>query len=169
MRRLALLLMTVPLALVGYGATAASASVASEHLSITIGADGTGPAIATGAINEPTGTYTTLSDHQAGKSPVHHGTFRIDFADGSLFGKYTSIQKSSTFNPTTCTETDKGKGVSILNKQLGTGVFAGAKGTGHFTFVTTITRTVTPTGGCDMSAPTVSTQVEDQGHIKLAS
>src|SRR5262249_23180432 len=105
--------------------------------------------------------------HQAGKSHVAHGTFRIDFATGSISGKFTSIQTSDKFDATTCTETAKSKGVEILDKQAGTGAYAGVKGSGHFTTVTTVTGVVTATG-CDMSAPTVSTQVEGDGHVKLA-
>ena len=81
MRRLAVLLMTVPLALVGYGVTAASATVLDQHVSITLDTTGTGPVVSTGGINQ-TGTFTILSLRQAGKSHTSHGTFRADFADG---------------------------------------------------------------------------------------
>jgi hypothetical protein len=163
-----LLACALPLALVGYAAAPATAApVTAQHFSITIGLDGNGTVIATGTINDATGKYKTLSEHQAGKSHITHGTFEIDLSAGTFQGKYTSNLKHSSLDPTTCTETDSGKGVAILNKMTGTGAYVGIKGTGHFTFVTTITGTVTATG-CDFSAPTGSTQVEDQGHIKVA-
>jgi hypothetical protein len=168
MRRLFLLVMAMPLALIGYAAAPASAApVTAQHLSITIGADGNGTVVATGAINDM-GTYKTLTSRQAGKSHITHGTFEIDLTAGTFSGKYASNQKHSSLDPTTCTETDTGKGVSIVNKMLGTGAYAGMKGSGHFTFVTTIVGTVTATG-CDFSASTGSTQVEFQGKVKIAS
>ena len=166
MRRLLMFVMTVPLAVAVYAGPASAAPAQHEHVSVTLDANGTGPAVLTGAIND-TGTFTTLSSHQSGKSHTSHGTFRIDFATGSIGGKFVSIETSDKFDATTCTETQKSKGIDVLNKKAGTGAYAGVKGTGHFTSVTTITGVPTGTG-CDMSAPTVSTQIEGDGHIKLA-
>ena len=78
MRRIFMLLLAVPLVVVGY-AGSASATVVAQHVSVTLDANGTGPAVSTGAIND-TGTFTTLSQRQSGKSHTSHGTFRIDFA-----------------------------------------------------------------------------------------
>jgi hypothetical protein len=167
MRRLALLLLvSIPLTLVGY-ASAASGAVSAQHLSITIGNDGTGPVTATGTIAD-TGTYTTLSGRQAGKGRASHGTFRIDLSAGSFSGKYTAVRRSASLDKTTCVEIDKGIGVDIINKHLGIGKYAGMKGTGLFTYISTATGAPT-NGGCDMSHATTSTQVESQGFIKLAS
>jgi hypothetical protein len=157
--------MTVPLAVAVYAAPASAAPAQHEHVSATLDANGVGPAVLTGAIND-SGTFTTLSEHQSGKSHVSHGTFRIDTATGSIAGKFVSLQTSDKVDATTCTETQKSKGTDVLDKKAGTGAYAGVKGTGHFTSVTTITGVVTATG-CDMSAPTVSTQIENDGHIKL--
>jgi hypothetical protein len=167
MRRLLLLVMAMPLAFVGFAGPASAAPVTPQHFSITVGLDGNGTVTATGTIND-TGTYKTLSEHQAGKSHITHGTFEIDLTAGTFQGKFTSNQKHSSLDSTTCTETESGKGVAIANKMTGTGAYVGIKGQGHFTFVTTIVGTVTATG-CDFSAPTGSTQIEFQGHIKVAS
>jgi hypothetical protein len=167
MRRLALLLMTVPLAIVGFDVAPASATVLHQHVSATLDNTGSGPAVSTGDINQ-SGSFTTLAQHEAGHSPVYHGTFRIDFADGSYSGKYKSIAKHSNLDPTTCIETVTGKGNYVIDKQLGTGAYAGMKGSGHFTFTDTVTGTVTATG-CDLSHATVSTQLEADGKVKFAS
>jgi len=167
MRRFALLLVTVPLAIVGLYVAPASATVLHQHVSATLDANGTGPAVSTGDINQ-TGTFTTLSMHEAGKSPVSHGTFRIDFPDGSYSGKFKSIVKHSSLDSTTCIETDTGKGNYVLDKHLGTAAYLGMKGSGHFTFTSTATGTVTATG-CDMSHATLSTQVEADGKVKFLS
>ncbi len=164
MRRIFMLLLAVPLVVVGY-AGSASATVAAQHVSVTLDANGTGPAVSTGAIND-TGTFTTLSQRQSGKSHTSHGTFRIDFATGSYSGKYKSTDKSDSFDPTTCTETINGKGVDILSSKGGTGAYAGIKGHGHFTYVVTVVGVAT-VDGCDMSAPTVTNQVEVDGVVKL--
>src|SRR5262245_8476300 len=115
MRRLALLLMTVPLAFVGHYATAASATVLQQHVSVTLDGTCSGPGTSTGAI-EQTGTFTPLSQHQAGKSPVAHGTFRIDLPAGSYGGKFKSIVKHTSFDGTTCVFTEAGKGNDVLDK-----------------------------------------------------
>jgi hypothetical protein len=168
MRRLALLLMTVPLALVGFDVTPASATVLHQHVSATLDGTGAGPAVSTGDINQ-TGTFTTLTRHEAGHSPVYHGTFSIDFPPaGSYAGKFKSIAKHASLDPTTCIETVTGKGNYVIDKHIGTGTYAGMKGSGHFTFTDTETGTVTATG-CDMSKPTVSTQLEADGKVKFAS
>jgi hypothetical protein len=164
MRRIFMLLLAVPLVVVGY-AGSASATVVPQHLSITLDANGSGTAVSTGAITD-TGTFTTLSQRSAGKSHTSHGTFRIDFATGSYSGKFTSIDKSESFDAATCTDTITGKGVDIINKKLGTGAYAGLKGHGHFTYVVTVIGVATA-DGCDMSAPTVTNQVEADGVVKL--
>jgi hypothetical protein len=164
MRRIFMLVMAVPLVLVGYAAPA-SATVVPQHVSVTLDANGTGPAVSTGAIND-TGTFTTLSIRQAGKSHTSHGTFRVDFTAGSYSGKFTAIDKSESFDAATCTDTITGKGVDVINKKAGTGDYAGLKGHGHFTYIVTVTGVAT-TDGCDMSAPTVSNQIEVDGVVKL--
>jgi hypothetical protein len=164
MRRIFMLVMAVPLVLVGYAAPA-SATVVPQHVSVTLDATGTGPVVSTGAIND-TGTFTTLSLRQSGRSHTSHGTFRIDFTAGSYSGKFTAIDTSQTFDAATCTATITGKGIDVINKKLGTGDYAGLKGHGHFTYVQTITGVAT-VDGCDMAAPTVSNQIEGDGVVKL--
>src|SRR5690242_18825654 len=104
MRRFLMFAMTVPLAVAVYAAPASSSPAQHEHVSATLDGTGSGPAVLTGAIND-SGTFTTLSVRQSGKSHVEHGTFRIDFATGSVGGKFVALQTSDSFDATTCTET----------------------------------------------------------------
>jgi hypothetical protein len=167
MRRLAVLLMTVPLALLGYGVTAASATVGNQHVSISTDLTGVGTITSTGAIND-SGTFTITSLRQAGKGRTHHGTFTAALANGSYGGKFVTIQQSATLDPTTCTLVETGKGVDVINKHTGSGAYVGLKGTGHFTYTTTTVGTPTA-DGCDFSAPTGTNVIEGDGHVKLAS
>jgi hypothetical protein len=153
-------------ALSAYAAPASAARGVAQHVTLTLDANGAGPAVSTGAINE-TGTFTTTSIRFAGRTA--HATFTVAFSDGTYSGKYVSIIKHQSFDEATCTLTETGKGTDVINKKLGTGIYEGIKGSaGHFTYVGTAVGVAT-VDGCDMSAPTRSTVVEVDGKIKLPS
>ncbi len=77
-----------------------------------------------------------------------------------------AVRVSRQLDASTCTVTEKDKGVWVITK--GTGAFAKAKGAGHFVANATVTGTpdASKPHGCDLANATGKVVVDAKGRVK---
>jgi hypothetical protein len=127
---------------------------------------GTGTVTVTGAFSGD-GTVETLKHKQAGRT--RHFVEKLTFGSDSVNIKAVAVRVSRQLDASTCTVTEKHKGVWIIT--TGTGEFANVKGAGHLVATATVTGTpdLTKPNDCDLSNPTGTIVVNAKGRVKKVS
>lgn len=150
----------ISLSLLAFGGTAWAAPRPAEKIVITIDVahpNGPSPVTASGAFNG-TGTDTRTAH-------VSHGIDRardVFTFDGGTVTVRDIGRRTAKLDTSTCTRRFTERGGWQITR--GTGVFAHAKGRGHYKATGTILG-VQGTSGCDFSAPTGSITVTATGKV----
>jgi hypothetical protein len=106
-----------------------------------------------------------LSARSAGHTD--HDVDLLTFDAGSITVKDMAVSVSDSFDAATCTDHATEKGVFTITS--GTGAYASAKGSGHFTITIDVQATVDPSvpGGCNFDTVTGAVVVDVNGKVKL--
>lgn len=160
MKRAGVVLFILAAALVATAGPAAAAPPQDQQFTITEDVPtGNGTVEASGAINA-TGTGVETGSKEAGGT--NHSTQELVFDDGTIHLKVNGVERS-TFDPSTCTVTVYEEGNYVITG--GDGVYAGIKGSGHFTVSGTVQFEQTEEG-CNFDAPTGTVTVDAPGKVK---
>jgi hypothetical protein len=169
MKRTAVATLVLSLGLFGLAAPAGAAPGKAKpgkpiQASLTIDYPaGTGTVTVTGAFTG-SGTVETLKHKQAGRT--RHFVEKLTFGSDSVNIKAVAVRGSRQLDASTCTVTEKYKGVWKIT--TGTGTFANVKGAGHLVATATVTGTPDQSkpNGCDLSNPTGTIVVNAKGRVK---
>jgi hypothetical protein len=126
---------------------------------------GTGTVTVTGAYSG-SGTVETLKSRQAGRT--WHFVEKLTIGSDSVNVKAVTVRVSRALDASTCTVSEKHKGVWILTR--GTGTFENVKGGGHLVATATVTGIpdASKPDGCDLSNPTGTIVVNAKGRVKAS-
>lgn len=137
------------------GATPASAASANQRFVITYSNSDTTFA----AIGPISGLgHEMILSATEGDDGTFHETQRVDFGDGSIYIDVVGEETGFSYNEDTCVGRFKGEGTFEVTS--GTKAYAGATGSGTFTFRGSF-------AGCDEETGAYSNVVRARGHITL--